>query len=53
METGRHGVESFEIVRRRLFETPGERAEVEGISRQFSDFLPPACPEVSGRNPVQ
>ncbi len=30
--------ESFEIVRRRLFETPGERAEVEGISRQFSDF---------------
>ena len=30
--------EAFEIVRRRLFETPGERAEVEGISRQFSDF---------------
>lgn len=30
--------EAFEIVRRRLFETPGDRAEVEGISRQFSDF---------------
>ncbi|MCY4533098.1 MAG: DUF499 domain-containing protein [Gammaproteobacteria bacterium] len=30
--------EAFEIVRRRLFETPGERAEVEGICRQFSDF---------------
>ena len=30
--------EAFEIVRRRLFETPGERAAVEGISRQFSDF---------------
>lgn len=30
--------EAFEIVRRRLFEHPGERAEVEGISRQFSDF---------------
>lgn len=30
--------EAFEIVRRRLFETPGERAEVEGIARQFSDF---------------
>lgn len=30
--------EAFEIVRRRLFENPGERAEVEGISRQFSDF---------------
>lgn len=30
--------EAFEIVRRRLFETPGARAEVEGISRQFSDF---------------
>lgn len=30
--------EAFEIVRRRLFETPGGRAEVEGISRQFSDF---------------
>lgn len=30
--------ESFEIVRRRLFESAGERAEVEGISRQFSDF---------------
>tara|TARA_R110001592_G_scaffold143304_1_gene366019 strand:+ start:69236 stop:72085 length:2850 start_codon:yes stop_codon:yes gene_type:complete len=30
--------EAFEIVRRRLFETPGQRAEVEGISRQFSDF---------------
>lgn len=30
--------EAFEIVRRRLFETHGERAEVEGISRQFSDF---------------
>ncbi len=30
--------EAFEIVRRRLFESSGERAEVEGISRQFSDF---------------
>ena len=30
--------EAFEIVRRRLFETHGQRAEVEGISRQFSDF---------------
>ncbi|WP_237067886.1 ATP-binding protein [Microbulbifer guangxiensis] len=30
--------EAFEIVRRRLFENPGERAHVEGISRQFSDF---------------
>lgn len=30
--------EAFEIVRRRLFEHPGERAEVEGIARQFSDF---------------
>jgi predicted AAA+ superfamily ATPase len=30
--------EAFEIVRRRLFETPGERAQVEGICRQFSDF---------------
>src|SRR5699024_5779922 len=30
--------EAFEIVRRRLFENAGERAEVEGISRQFTDF---------------
>ena len=30
--------EAFEIVRRRLFENPGAPAEVEGISRQFSDF---------------
>jgi len=30
--------EAFEIVRRRLFENPGERADVEGVSRQFSDF---------------
>jgi len=30
--------EAFEIVRRRLFESSGERAEVKGISRQFSDF---------------
>jgi len=30
--------EAFEIVRRRLFENPGEHAQVEGISRQFSDF---------------
>ncbi len=30
--------EAFEIVRRRLFENPGDRAEVEGISRQFSDY---------------
>ena len=27
--------EAFEIVRRRLFESPGERAQVEGISRNF------------------
>jgi len=30
--------EAFEIVRRRLFESAGDLAEVEGISRQFSDF---------------
>ncbi|WP_462174543.1 ATP-binding protein [Pseudoalteromonas gelatinilytica] len=30
--------EAFEIVRRRLFEYAGDRAKVEGISRQFSDF---------------
>ena len=30
--------EAFEIVRRRLFETPGERAEVEDISSQFFNF---------------
>ncbi|MBF2761574.1 MAG: ATP-binding protein [Ectothiorhodospiraceae bacterium AqS1] len=30
--------ESFEIVRRRLFETPGEPTEVEGTSRRFFDF---------------
>ncbi len=30
--------EAFEIVRRRLFDSPGSRAEIEGISRQFSDF---------------
>ncbi len=30
--------EAFEIVRRRLFESAGDRSEVEGISRQFSDF---------------
>lgn len=30
--------EAFEIVRRRLFETAGERALVEGVCRQFSDF---------------
>ncbi|MFE8070151.1 DUF499 domain-containing protein [Marinobacteraceae bacterium S3BR75-40.1] len=30
--------EAFEIVRRRLFESSGERGQVEGISRQFSDF---------------
>lgn len=30
--------EAFEIVRRRLFEDAGARAEVEGIARQFSDF---------------
>lgn len=30
--------EAFEIVRRRLFEHAGERADVEGICRQFSDF---------------
>ncbi|MEB4591694.1 DUF499 domain-containing protein [Candidatus Thiothrix sp. Deng01] len=30
--------EAFEIVRRRLFEHAGERAQVEGISRQFHNF---------------
>ncbi|WP_257297326.1 ATP-binding protein [Endozoicomonas sp. YOMI1] len=30
--------EAFEIVRRRLFEHAGDRAQVEGISRQFCDF---------------
>lgn len=30
--------ESFEIVRRRLFEYAGDRAQIEGISRQFSDY---------------
>lgn len=30
--------EAFEIVRRRLFEDHGTRAQVEGISRQFHDF---------------
>lgn len=30
--------EAFEIVRRRLFEYAGERAQVEGISRQFCDY---------------
>ncbi|MDN6180706.1 MAG: DUF499 domain-containing protein [Halomonas subglaciescola] len=30
--------EAFEIVRRRLFDHAGDRSEVEGISRQFSDF---------------
>ena len=30
--------EAFEIVRRRLFEHAGERGQVEGISRQFTDF---------------
>ncbi|WP_025769619.1 ATP-binding protein [Thioalkalivibrio sp. HK1] len=30
--------ESFEIVRRRLFETPGERADVEDTSRRFSEY---------------
>jgi uncharacterized protein len=30
--------EAFEIVRRRLFEHAGDLAEVEGVSRQFSDF---------------
>lgn len=30
--------EAFEIVRRRLFEHAGERAEAEGVSRQFVDF---------------
>lgn len=29
--------EAFEIVRRRLFESAGERAQIEGISRQFCD----------------
>lgn len=30
--------EAFEIVRRRLFDSAGQRGEIEGISRQFSDF---------------
>ncbi|MGF1869690.1 ATP-binding protein [Photobacterium indicum] len=30
--------EAFEIVRRRLFEFAGDRAQVEGISRQFCDY---------------
>ena len=30
--------EAFEIVRRRLFEDAGDRAQVEGISRQFCDY---------------
>ncbi len=30
--------ESFEIVRRRLFEDAGNVSEVQGVSRQFSDF---------------
>jgi hypothetical protein len=30
--------EAFEIVRRRLFENAGDKAQVEGISRQFCDF---------------
>nr|WP_287963360.1 DUF499 domain-containing protein [Alcanivorax sp.] len=30
--------EAFEIVRRRLFENPGDLADVEGVCRQFSDF---------------
>lgn len=30
--------EAFEIVRRRLFEYAGDRAQVEGISRQFCDY---------------
>ena len=30
--------EAFEIVRRRLFESPGDSAVVEGICQQFSDF---------------
>ncbi|MFT5419586.1 MAG: putative AAA+ superfamily ATPase [Candidatus Endobugula sp.] len=30
--------EAFEIVRRRLFESAGDRAQIEGISRQFCDY---------------
>lgn len=30
--------EAFEIIRRRLFESAGERAQIEGISRQFCDY---------------
>ena len=30
--------EAFEIVRRRLFESAGDRGQVEGISRQFCDY---------------
>jgi len=30
--------EAFEIVRRRLFESAGDRVEIEGISRQFCDY---------------
>ena len=30
--------EAFEIVRRRLFESAGDRAKIDGISRQFCDY---------------
>jgi len=30
--------EAFEIVRRRLFESAGDRAKIEGVSRQFCDY---------------
>lgn len=30
--------EAFEIVRRRLFEHAGDRAQIENVARQFSDF---------------
>ena len=30
--------EAFEIVRRRLFESAGEQAQIEGISRQYCDY---------------
>jgi len=30
--------EAFEIVRRRLFESASDRAQIEGISRQFCDY---------------
>ena len=36
-------VRGFEIVRRRLFESAGDRAEVEGVSRQFLTSIGPTA----------